>query len=141
MNFALSGQHLLTVAIIGAGPARVELAATLADILPVWYDMIGGDYEQIRVVLVNRSDEILKGDINSSLRQTAEKSLSDRTVKVELLLNAAVTKVTPLIWRAAQPQQFQTQMSDTGIPTLLDRMIENEKPDMCKDKKMKMLCW
>ena len=89
-------QHLLTVAIIGAGPAGVELAATLADILPVWYDMMGGDYEEIRVVLVNRSDEILKGDINSSLRQTAQKSLSDRTVTVELLLNAAVTKITPM---------------------------------------------
>lgn len=88
-------QHLLTVAIIGAGPAGVELACTLADILPVWYDMIGGDYQEIRVVLVNRSDEILKGDINSSLRQTAQKSLGDRTINVELLLNAAVTKITP----------------------------------------------
>jgi demethylphylloquinone reductase len=330
-------QHLLTVAIIGAGPAGVELAATLADILPVWYDMMGGDYEAIRIVLVNRSDEILKGDINSSLRQTAQKSLSDRTVKVELLLNAAVTKITPmgieysqngkanflstmticwtggtqpnsllqelpvpknlrgqlivnstlqlpnfpevfvggdcayvsdepqpptaqvayqqgkaiagnlqalaqgrspvpakvklrgtlmklgidegianlfdrlevkgelghlirqatylellpkpiynfkattewlkdellqqhqpmslhrqgrtplvagmstilastliaipLIWRAAEPQQFQTQMNDTGIPNLLEHMTESEKPDMCKDKKMKMMCW
>ncbi|BAU66104.1 putative NADH dehydrogenase [Stanieria sp. NIES-3757] len=330
-------QHLLTVAIIGAGPAGVELAATLADILPVWYDMMGGDYEEIRVVLVNRSEEILKGDINSSLRQTAQKSLGDRTAQVELLLNAAVTKITPmgieyshngkanflsamticwtggtqpnsllqelpvqknprgqllvnptlqlpdfpevfvggdcayvsdepqpltaqvayqqgkaiaynlqalaqrrslvsakvslrgtlmklgidegvanifdrvkvkgelghlirqatylellpkpiynfkattewltdellqrhqpmslhrqgrtplvagmstilvstliavpLIWRAAQPQQFQTQMSDTSIPTLLDNVTKSEKPEMCKDTKMKMLCW
>lgn len=330
-------QHLLTVAIIGAGPAGVELAATLADILPVWYDMMGGDYESIRIVLVNRSDEILKGDINSSLRQTAQKSLSDRTVNIELLLNAAVTKITPmgieysqngkadflsamticwtggtqpnpllqelpvkrnqrgqlivkptlqlldfpevfvggdcayvsdapqpptaqvayqqgkaiasnlqalaqgrlpvpakvnlrgtlmklgidegianifdrvevkgelghlirqatylellpkplynfkattewltdellqrhqtmslhrqgrtplvagmstilastliaipLIWRAAEPQQFQTQMSDTGIPTLLDNVTKSEKPDMCQNKQMKMMCW
>lgn len=89
-------QRLLTVAIIGAEPAGVELAATLADILPVWYDMMGGDYEEIRVVLVNRSEEILKGDINSSLRQTAQNSLGDRTAKVELLLNAAVTKITPM---------------------------------------------
>jgi NADH dehydrogenase len=88
-------QHLLTVAIIGAGPAGVELACTLADILPVWYDMMGGDYEEIRIVLVNRSNEILKGDINSRLRQTAEKSLRNRTVAVELLLDAAVTAITP----------------------------------------------
>ncbi len=87
---------LLTVAIIGAGPAGVELACTLADILPVWYDMLGGDYEEIRVVLVNRSNEILKGDINSRLRQTAQKSLSDRTVAVELLLDAAVSAITPM---------------------------------------------
>jgi demethylphylloquinone reductase len=88
-------QNLLTVAIIGAGPAGVELACTLADILPVWYDTIGGDYEEIRIVLVNRSNEILKGDINSRLRQTARKSLDDRTASVELLLDAAVTGITP----------------------------------------------
>lgn len=88
-------QHLLTVAVIGAGPAGVELACTLADILPVWYEMAGGDYEEIRIVLVNRSNEILKGDINSRLRQTAEKSLRDRTISVELLLDAAVTGITP----------------------------------------------
>ncbi len=29
---------LLTVAIIGAGPAGIELACTLADLLPIWYD-------------------------------------------------------------------------------------------------------
>lgn len=88
-------QHLLTVAIIGAGPAGVELACTLADILPVWYDRMGGDYEEIRIVLVNRSSEILKGDINSRLRQTAKQSLGDRTVAVELLLEAAVTAIAP----------------------------------------------
>ncbi len=88
-------QRLLTVAVIGAGPAGVELACTLADILPVWYDMMGGDYEEIRVVLVNRSEEILKGDINSRLCQTAKKSLGDRTVAVELLLEAAVMEITP----------------------------------------------
>jgi NADH dehydrogenase FAD-containing subunit len=335
-------QQLLTVAIIGAGPAGVELACTLADILPVWYDMMGGDYEEIRIVLVNRSNKILKGDINSRLRQTARRSLRDRTVAVELLLDAAVMGITlngveytksdrseilnaatvvwtggtepnpllktlpvapenrnkrgqlqvtptlqlpefpevfvggdcsyvsdapqpptaqvayqqgkaiaynlkamaegrsivparvnlrgtlmklgidegvanifdrvklkgelghlirqatylellpkpvynfkataewftdellqrhqprsihpkhngktplvagltatfasvliavPLIWRAAQPQQFQQKMTDTGIPTLLNNMTETEKPDTCRDKKMKMMCW
>jgi demethylphylloquinone reductase len=335
-------QQLLTVGIIGAGPAGVELACTLADILPVWYDMMGGDYAKIRVVLVNRSNEILKGDINSRLREVAQKSLRDRTVAVELLLDAAVREIKlqgieysqngatkflparvvawtagtepnpllkelavspehrnqrgqlqvtptlqlpdfpevfvggdcayvkdapqpltaqiayqqgkaiannlkalsggrstspvsvklrgtlmklgldegvanifdrvelkgelghlirqatylellpkpiynfkvasewftdellqrhqprsihpqrqgktplvagmtttiaslilslPLIWRAAHPVQFQQQMTDTGIPTLLDSMTKTEKPDMCKDKKMKILCW
>jgi NADH:ubiquinone reductase (non-electrogenic) len=88
--------HLLTVAIIGAGPAGVELACTLADLLPVWYDSLDGDYEEIRIVLVNRSNEILKGDINSRLRQTAKNFLSDRTVAVELLLDAAVTEIRPM---------------------------------------------
>ncbi len=87
--------RLLTVAIIGAGPAGVELACTLADILPVWYEELGGDYEEIRVVLVNRSHEILKGDINSRLRDTAREALDSRTVAVELLLDAAVTAIKP----------------------------------------------
>lgn len=87
--------RLLTVAIVGAGPAGVELACTLADILPVWYDQLGGNYEEIRIVLVNRSDEILKGDINSRLRETAQRALSQRTIPVELLLDAAVKEIHP----------------------------------------------
>lgn len=85
--------RLLTVAIVGAGPAGVELACTLADILPVWYDQAGGNYEELRVVLVNRSGEILKGDINSRLRETAQRALHQRTVPVELLLDAAVKEI------------------------------------------------
>lgn len=85
--------RLLTVAIVGAGPAGVELACTLADILPVWYDQLGGDYQDLRIVLVNRSREILKGDINSRLRQTVHRALTERTVPIELLLDAAVGEI------------------------------------------------
>jgi demethylphylloquinone reductase len=54
---------------------------------------------------------------------------------------ASVLIAVPLLWRAAQPQQFQQQTIDTGIPTLLDSMTNSKKPDMCRDKKMKMMCW
>jgi demethylphylloquinone reductase len=87
-------QRLLTVAIIGAGPAGIELACTLADLLPVWLDEMGGDPDEIRVILINRSNEILKGDINSRLRQVARNALGDRTISVELILDAAVTAIT-----------------------------------------------
>ncbi|MEM8720281.1 MAG: hypothetical protein AAGE84_13385 [Cyanobacteria bacterium P01_G01_bin.39] len=30
-------RQLLTIAIVGAGASGVELAATLADLLPIWY--------------------------------------------------------------------------------------------------------
>lgn len=86
-------QQQLTVAILGAGPAGVELACTLADILPVWYNDLGGDFDQLRIVLINRSGEILKGDINSRLRQTAQQSFAQRTIPVELVLNATVTEI------------------------------------------------
>lgn len=86
-------RQLLTVAIIGAGPAGVELACTLADLLPIWCAEAGANPEEVRVVLVNRSDEILKGDINSRLRDTATAALQNRTIAVELLLDAAVTTI------------------------------------------------
>jgi hypothetical protein len=35
---------------------------------------------------------------------------------------AGVLIATPLVWRAAQPTQFQQQMNSTGMPTLIDRM-------------------
>lgn len=87
--------NFLTIAIIGASPSGIELACTLADILPVWYDAMGGNYEEIRVVLVNRSSEVLKGDVNSRLREQAKQSLATCTIAVELLLEAAVTSITP----------------------------------------------
>ena len=88
-------RSLLTVVIIGAGPTGVELAATLADLLPDWYVPLGGNPQEIRVVLLNRGKEILSGDVNSRLRETAQASLQKRTVPVELLLGAAVSAVNP----------------------------------------------
>jgi NADH dehydrogenase len=85
--------RLLTVAIIGAGPAGVELACTLGDLLPVWYDDLGGDYDDLRIILMNRSDEILKGDINSRLRQTAQRALGERTIPIEFLPNVAISGI------------------------------------------------
>ncbi|MBD2360483.1 NAD(P)/FAD-dependent oxidoreductase [Anabaena minutissima FACHB-250] len=85
---------LLTVAIIGAGPAGIELACTLADLLPIWYDELGGDASEVQVVLVNRSREILKGDVNSHLRCTAQRALKNRVIPVDFLFDAAVTQIT-----------------------------------------------
>lgn len=85
---------LLTVAIVGAGPAGVELACTLADILPLWYDSINGDYENIRIVLLNRGTAILKGDINSRLRQIATTALADRTITVEKRFGITIEEIT-----------------------------------------------
>jgi NADH dehydrogenase FAD-containing subunit len=86
---------LLTIAIIGAGPAGIELACTLADLLPIWYDELGGDANEIQVVLVNRSREILKGDVNSHLRCTVQRALKRRVIPVDLIFDAAVTKIQP----------------------------------------------
>jgi NADH dehydrogenase len=87
-------QQLMTVAIIGAGPAGVELACTLADLMPIWCREAGIDPDSARVVLMNRSDEILKGDINSRLRDTAKFALQSRALPVELILDAAVTGIS-----------------------------------------------
>jgi demethylphylloquinone reductase len=73
---------LLTVVIIGAGPAGIELACTLGDLLPLWYEDLGGDIDEVRVILINRSGELLKGDINSRLRSTAARALKQRGVQL-----------------------------------------------------------
>lgn len=86
---------LLKVALVGAGPSGVELAATLADLLPQWYSQWGGNCLEISLVLLNRGEEILQGDINSQLQAAAQTALREKTVSVELLLNASVSKVNP----------------------------------------------
>ncbi|WP_055077531.1 NAD(P)/FAD-dependent oxidoreductase [Pseudanabaena sp. 'Roaring Creek'] len=83
---------LLTFAILGAGRTGVELAATLADLLPDWYDSLGGDITNIRVVLIQRGKKILKGD-SDRLRQTAEDALQKRSVSVEVMLETEVVEV------------------------------------------------
>lgn len=103
---------LLTVAIIGAGPAGIELACTLADLLPIWYDELGGDADEIRVVLVNRSREILKGDVNSHLRCTVQRALKRRVVPVDFLFDAVVTKMQAD--SVEYQQNDQTQILQAG---------------------------
>ncbi|MEL7037925.1 MAG: NAD(P)/FAD-dependent oxidoreductase [Cyanobacteria bacterium J06592_8] len=84
----------LTVAIVGGGPAGVELALTLGDLLPQWYEAVDGSSQDIRIVLINRGD-ILQGDANSHLRDTAIKSMEGRRVPPELMLGVSVTAIRP----------------------------------------------
>ena len=86
-------QKLLTVAIVGAGPVGVELTATLADLLPIWYEQLGGDSQELQIVILQRGSEILKGDVNSTSRPVVEKSLQTRTASVKTILHASVTAV------------------------------------------------
>ncbi|MEO0405878.1 MAG: NAD(P)/FAD-dependent oxidoreductase [Cyanobacteria bacterium P01_A01_bin.135] len=81
----------LTVAIIGAGPSGVELAATLADLLPTWYGPLGGSATDIKIVVLQRGQEILKGVGNDTLKATANEALKQRSVQI--LLGAKVTAV------------------------------------------------
>lgn len=108
-------RHLLTVAIVGAGPAGIELACTLADLLPIWYDELGGDGNEIRIVLINRSHELLKGDINSQLRCTVQRSLKSRSV--ELLFDAAVTEIQSDHVQYQQQHQTHTLQAGTIVWT------------------------
>lgn len=103
-------RKLLTIAVIGAGPAGVELVATLADSLPVFYTQFGGDPQEIRIVLMNRSADILAGDINGRLRETARTALQERVIPVELLMGATVTMLHP----------GQIEYTHDGQPAVLD---------------------
>ena len=86
-------RKLLTVAIVGGGASGIEIAATLADLLPNWYQAIGGNPQEIRIVLINHGQKILEGDINSHLRETAEQELQKRAVSVEMILGAEATAI------------------------------------------------
>lgn len=109
-------RQLLTLAVIGGGPSGIEIAATLADLVPQWYEAIGGTRSEVRVVLVNHG-ELLKGDVNSRLRATAERELQARTVPVELLLSAKVTAIRPQAVDYQQDEQTQTLAAGTIVWT------------------------
>lgn len=84
-------RRLLTVVVIGGGPSGIEMACTLANLLPNWYSALGGNLQEIRVVLLNHGKELLKGDVNTNLRSVAESALLKRGV--ELILGAAATAI------------------------------------------------
>ncbi|MBW4473763.1 MAG: NAD(P)/FAD-dependent oxidoreductase [Stenomitos rutilans HA7619-LM2] len=104
-------RRLLTTAVVGGGPSGVEMAATMADLIPQWYAELGGNSEEVRVVLVNHG-ELLEGDVNSQLRTTAEQALQERVVPVEVMIGVKVTAIHPD--RLEYQRNDQTETLDAG---------------------------
>ncbi len=109
-------RSLLTTAVVGGGPSGVEMAATLADLLPQWYEAIGGNPQEIRVVLVNHGD-LLEGDVNSALRETAEQELQKRATSVEVIIGAKVTAIDPNVLQYQRNDQTEALRAGTIIWT------------------------
>ncbi|MEH2008426.1 NAD(P)/FAD-dependent oxidoreductase [Nostoc sp.] len=86
---------MLTVAIVGGGASGVEMAATLADLVPTWYIPLGGNPQEIRIVILQRGSEILKESKSDRLRETVQSELQQRTAPVEVFLESEVKAVYP----------------------------------------------
>ncbi len=129
--------RLLTVAVIGGGPSGVEMAATLADLLPNWYAGLGGKPEEVRVVLLNQGNVILKGDNSSHLRETAEQELQKRAVPVQMLMEAEVTAIHPDLVKYKRDGKSETLSASTTIwttgtsthPLIKDLAVSDEHRD------------
>ncbi len=130
-------RKLLTVAIVGGGPSGVEMSATLGDFLPTWYSALRGNPDEVRVVLLNHGKELLDGDVNSHLRETAEQELPKCTVPVELITEAEVTAVRPDSIEYKHNGKIETLFASTIIwtagssthPLILDLPIPKEHRD------------
>jgi NADH dehydrogenase len=109
-------RQFLTTVIVGGGPSGVEIAATLGDLIPQWYEALGGDRREITVVLVNHG-EILEGDVNSHLRDTAKQALQERVAPVRLTIGAKVTAIRPTEVEYQQGDQVSTLAAGTIIWT------------------------
>lgn len=130
---------LTTIAVVGAGPSGVELATTIADLLPNWYSEMGGNPQEIRVVIIERDTEILggRGNSKSSLHDTAQKALLERNVPVELLLGAKVCAVHPDQIEFQRDEQSETiptatiiwTAGTTALPVIKDLPISDDKRD------------
>jgi NADH dehydrogenase len=112
-------RSLLTFAVVGAGPTGVEMAATLADLLPYWYAQLNGDIREIRIVLINHSKTILAGDVNAGLEEVALHAFRTRTVPVELILGVGVKSVNTnqLKYQPANSTEIKTLFTQTTIWT------------------------
>jgi NADH dehydrogenase FAD-containing subunit len=112
-------KSLLTFAVVGAGPTGVEMAATMADLLPYWYAKLGGNVGEIRIILINHGKSILSGDANEGLKETALEAFKNRTVPVETLFGVGVKIVRPdrLEYQPADSKETKTLLTHTVIWT------------------------
>jgi len=114
---AAERSRLASVAIVGAGPSGVELAATLADLLPQWYEALNGDPSELSIQLLQRGDEILSGGATEQLRKTAKKALGKRNMPVTLQLNTSVTAVEASRLTCQQDEQSKVIDAETIVWT------------------------
>ncbi|MBW4444989.1 MAG: NAD(P)/FAD-dependent oxidoreductase [Plectolyngbya sp. WJT66-NPBG17] len=131
-------RSLLTFAVVGAGPTGVEMAATLADLLPSWYAQLNGDIHEIRVVLINHGKTILAGDVNESLQEDALHAFKTRTVPVELILGVGVKAVDAdhLEYQLANSTETKTLLTQTTIwtaGTAVNPLIQSLKSQIQSD--------
>ncbi|MBD2458881.1 NAD(P)/FAD-dependent oxidoreductase [Nostoc sp. FACHB-87] len=110
-------RKLLTVAVVGGGASGVEMAATLADFLPHWYKALGGNSQEIRVIMLNHGHNILDGDINDPLRPIAEKELQKRSTTIEILTQAEATAVHPYAIEYKTNNEIKTLATHTTVWT------------------------
>jgi NADH:ubiquinone reductase (H+-translocating) len=87
-------EGLLTFVFVGGGPTGVEAAADTHDLI---FDVLKGDYPnvdfgEVRVVLVNAGDQILKG-IDPSLVHAAARRLASQ--RIEIINDAKAKEVRP----------------------------------------------
>jgi NADH dehydrogenase FAD-containing subunit len=119
MTDAAKRRSLLTFAVVGAGPTGVEMAATLADLLPYWYAQLSGDIREIRIVLINHGKTILAGDVNAGLKEDTLHAFRTRTVPVELILGVGVKSVDAnyLEYQPVDSTETQKLLTQTTIWT------------------------
>lgn len=116
-------EQLLTFAVVGAGPSGVEIAATLGDLLPMWWCRLFNSTtcltRGLRVVLLNHGDCILEGDANAALREPAMRQLKQRILPVEVILGAKVKAVAAdhLTYQLKDQDDPQTIPTTTTIWT------------------------
>ncbi|MBW4442051.1 MAG: NAD(P)/FAD-dependent oxidoreductase [Plectolyngbya sp. WJT66-NPBG17] len=131
-------RSLLTFSIVGAGPTGVEMAATLADLLPYWYAKLGGNIHEIRIVLINHGKTILAGDVNAGLQEEALHGFRTRTVPVELILGVGVKSVDAdhLEYQPADSTETKKLLTQTTIwtaGTAVNPLIQSLKAQIQAD--------
>lgn len=111
----ITRRALLTFAIVGGGPTGIEMAGTLGDLLGNWYEKLGQTAQEIRILIINRPQQLLQGDINFHLREAVHQAFEHSPLTIELILGASVTKVTPCSLEYQQNNQIHTIASHTVI--------------------------
>jgi NADH dehydrogenase len=122
-------EDLLTFVFVGGGPTGVEAAADTHDLI---FDVLKGDYPnvdfgQVRIVVVNADDHILRG-IDASLVQAATRRLASQ--RIEVINDAKAKEVRPdaVVLSDGRTILARTMVWTAGIePSPLVKRLDVEK--------------
>ena len=131
-------RRLLTFTIVGGGSTGVEIAGALAELIrgPLMKDFIGLDFKEVRIVLIEASDNLLPG-FPECCRDYSNSRL--RQMGIEMQVKSSVTQITRDSIRLKNGQVIPTQTVVWATGVRGASLVQNAGLELTQNGRIKVL--